>query len=326
MTLHLARVSRRYVLQVSDRLVSGGVQDPCANKNLIYWARGAVVSIGYTGLAYELSSSDRNMPTDEWIAETLWGKPIPRDRDGIRPVAWVNERIGRWLDIGQSIELLRYELQNSVNRLPLNLRKLPFELVAVGWQETLRRGLHPIIVQIIKPRDDASFVIERPQRYWYLGGKIGLITTPEGYISDTELSNLTGELSTASPDESETLLVEVIRRVSAQNPGNVGPNCMSVLLPPLGVGSIGIRFIPDIPHTAIFTSQRQNISELPVAFSPWIIGPNMFCAPSVQVGCCHVQMGPFEIVIEAPAPEKGILGYMRALNRPEGPFKRRRSL
>jgi len=319
MTLHLTRGSRRYVLQVSDRLVSGGVQDPLANKNLIYWARRAVVSIGYTGLAYGLSSSDRNMPTDEWIAEILWGKPIPRGRDGIRPATRAIERIGRWLDIGQSIELLRYELQDSVNRLPISRRKLAFELVAVGWQETRRRGLHPIIVQIVKPRGDVSFVIERPQRDWHLGGRIVGITTPDGYVSDTELSNLATNLSTASPNEAETRLVEVIRRVASRNPRSVGRHCMSVLLPPLGVAPIVIRFIPDIPHTAVFTSQSQNRRELPVAFSPWIIGPNVFCAPSVHVGRSHVQMGPFEIVIEAPAPEKGLLGYTGALHRPEGP-------
>ncbi len=317
MTLHLTRISRRYALQVSDRLVSGGVQDPLANKNLIYWARGAVVSIGYTGLAYELSSSDRNMPTDEWIAETLWGRPIPRGWDGIRPVTFANDTIAKWLDIGQSIELLRSELQNSMDRLPFSRKKFPFELAVAGWQETRRLGLHPVIVQIVKPQGETSFVIERPQRNWHLGGRIALLATPEGYVSDIELSSLRKNLPPAPPDKSEKLLVKSIRRVASRNPRSVGPHCMSVLLPPLGVAPIRVRFIPNVPHTAVFTNQRQNIKrEIPVAFSPWIIGPNMFCAPSVQVGHSHVQMGPFEIVIEAPAPEKGILGYMGSLHRP----------
>lgn len=303
-------------MQVSDRLVSGGVQDPLANKNLIYLARDAVVSIGYTGLAYELSASDRNMPTDEWIAEILWGEPIPRGQDGIRPITFANGRIGRWLDIGQSIKLLQMELQNSMSRLPLSHRKFPFELVAVGWQETRRRGLHPTIVEIIKPRGDVSFTIERPQRDWHLGGKTALITTPEGYMSDAELSNLIRKLYTASPDESETLFVETIRHVASRNPRSVGPHCMSILLPPLDVAPINIRFVPYTSHTAIFTNQRQDTSEFPVAFSPWLIGPNGFCAPSVQVGRSQVQLGPTEVIIEAPTPESGIKGYMGALNRP----------
>lgn len=320
MTLHLTRISRRYALQVSDRLVSGGLHDPLANKNLIYWARDAVVSIGYAGLAYELSSSDCNVPTDEWIAEILWGRPIPRGWDGARPVTFANDKISRWLDIGQSVELLFHELQNSVNRLPFNRRKLPFELIIVGWQEKRRRAVHPVIVQIIKPWGNAPFVVERPERGWYLERRIGLITTPDGYVSAAELSSLAKTLSTASPDESENLLVEGIRRVASQNPSTVGPHCMSIFLAPLGVAPIRVRFISDTPHTATFTSQDQSTKrEVPVAFSPWIVGPNMFYSPAVRVGCSHVQMGPFEIVLEAPTPKKGILGYMGALHRPSCP-------
>ena len=88
------------MLHVSDRLVSGGVHDPLANKCIIYWARGALVSIGYAGLAYGLSKSNPNMPTDEWIAEKLWGKPIPRGRDGLRPATFAMSKISKWLDIG----------------------------------------------------------------------------------------------------------------------------------------------------------------------------------------------------------------------------------
>jgi hypothetical protein len=34
MTLHLGRISQFFALQISDRLVNGGVEDPLANKNL----------------------------------------------------------------------------------------------------------------------------------------------------------------------------------------------------------------------------------------------------------------------------------------------------
>src|SRR5437660_7557363 len=60
MTLHLIRASRSYVAHASDRLVSGGVNDPLANKQIIYLARDALVSIGYAGIAYGLSSSSPN--------------------------------------------------------------------------------------------------------------------------------------------------------------------------------------------------------------------------------------------------------------------------
>jgi hypothetical protein len=207
-----------------------------------------------------------------------------------------------------------------VDRLPSDRRECSFELTVVGWQEKRRRGFQPIMAHIVKPLGRAPFDIERPLRNWHLGGRIGLNETPGGYVSDVELSDLGNNLRTASPDESEHLLVQSIRRVSSRNPQKVGPHCMTVLLPPVGVAPIRVRFIPNVPHAAVFTSQSQNISrEFPVAFSPWIIGLNMFCAPSVIVGSWHVQMGPFEIVIDAPASEKGITAYMGALHRPSGP-------
>jgi hypothetical protein len=319
MTLHLTRISSGYTLQVSDRLVGGGVKDPLANKNIVYWARGGVVAIGYTGLAYELSSRDRNVPTDEWMAEVLWGKPFQRGHDGVRPVTFGSEKILKWLDVGQSIERLRSELQKSLDRLPLSRRKLPFEIVVAGWQET-RRGLNPVLVQIVKPPGTTPCVIERPERQWHFRGRIALLTTPGGYLSDLELANLQNQIPVASPDESEALLVAGIRRVSLRSPDKVGPHCMSILLPPLGVSPIRIRFIPEVDHSAVFTTQNPiKERELPVAFSPWIVGPNMFCAPSITVGASQVQMGPVQIVIEAPMPEAGITGYMGALERPPGP-------
>jgi hypothetical protein len=49
MTLILTYASARYVLQVTDRLVTQGgkIFDPLANKNLIYVARDAIVTVGY---------------------------------------------------------------------------------------------------------------------------------------------------------------------------------------------------------------------------------------------------------------------------------------
>lgn len=317
MTLHLTRVSNRYTLQVSDRLVSGGVQDQLANKNLIYWARGAIVTIGYTGLAYELSLSDRNVPTDEWIAEKLRGLPMLRGPDGLRPVTTAYERVSRWLDIGQSVQLLSDELEKSINRLPSDRKKFPFELMVAGWQLSQRKRYQPVFIQIIKPWNNAPITIQRPARDWHLRGKIAVIDIPSGYLLNADMP-VPNVLSSASPGEFENFLVDVIRRVASRHPQSIGPHCMSILLPPPGIAPIRVRFIPAAFHSADFHGNKIR-QEVPVAFSPWIIGPDMCCAPSVQVGRTQVQMGPFEIAIEAPAPEKGIVGYMGSVRRPPGP-------
>jgi hypothetical protein len=321
MTLHLTRASGQYILQVSDRLVSGGFQDPVANKNLIYWARDAIVLIGYTGLAYNISPYNPNKPTDEWIAEVLWGKPIPKINNDTKPFALSFEQIDRWLDIGQSIKLLRDELQNSFNRLPISHRKLPFEVVAVGYQLQKKHSniYRPIIVQIKKTSETTSFNIERQKRNWYLKGRIGLATIPDGYLSKTELSEYKEKLPFASPDESERLLVELIRHAASRHPKSIGSNCISILLPRLDIAPIRIRFFPDIPHSAIFTSGGEFKYRLRVSFSPWVIGPNMVHAPSIHVGELNMQIGPFKIIIEAPKLQKGIMCYMGSLSRPTYP-------
>jgi len=318
MTLHLTRISNRYTLQVSDRLVSGGVQDPLANKNLIYWARGALVTIAYAGLAYGLSLSNRDMPTDEWLAETLRGHPIPRGPDGIEPVTFGIQKIPRWLDIGQSIQLLRDELQKSLDRVPSSHRHQAFELIIAGWQETRQRGFTPITANVVKPKGNAPVVVERPARNWHLRGRIGLIATPNGYLTESEMSDFGRTLPMASPDIVENFLVERIRTVSCRYPEYVGPHCMSILLPPPSVAPIRVRFIPNVTHTAVFQT-AEITREIGVAFSPWVVGPNMFTAPSIMVGPGELQMGPHKIVLDAPAPEKGIRGYFGSLRRPKGP-------
>lgn len=317
MTLHLTRISSRYTLQVSDRLVSGGIQDPLANKNLIYWARDAIVMIAYTGLAYGLSS-DPDTPTDEWIAETLRGHSIPRGPDGIEPVTFGIQNIPRWLDIGQSIQLLRDTLQQSMDRLPASHRDYPFELVMAGWQQTRRQRFKPISANIVKPRGNAPIVVERLPRYWHFLRRIRTIPTPNGYLTESEMSDLAKTLSTASPDAAEKAIVEKIRIVASRHPQSVGPHCMSILLPPPGVAPIGVRFIPSVTHTAVFQT-KEITREIPVAFSPWVVGPNMFTAPSIMVGPSELQMGPHRIVLDAPAPEKGIRAYFGSLRRPKGP-------
>jgi hypothetical protein len=304
---------------VSDRLVSGGVKDPIANKNIIYFARGAIVTIGYTGLAYEISTSDRNIPTDEWIAGKLYGNPIPRGPDGIRPVGISPGGAGKWLDIGQSVQLLREELEKNLTRLPLSRRKLPFEIIIAGWQIDRRLRLQPIIISITKEEGaNIPVVIKRPQRYWYFPNKIALDNTPEGYLVKNKAIQVLDKLYRAKIDESEDFLVNTVREVSSNNPTSVGANCISILLPPPTLFPIRIRFLPAIPHIATFT--RNNLkSYIPVAFTPWIISPWLVCSPSVMVGSSYLQVGPHKIIIEAPTPKKGLLGFMGSLHRPPAP-------
>jgi hypothetical protein len=84
MSLVLTAACRLFTMQVSDRLISTEHQrtDPpeyaLSNKSIVYLALNAIVSMGYVGTAYL-----EGRPTDEWIAERLWGERLKdRTRDG----------------------------------------------------------------------------------------------------------------------------------------------------------------------------------------------------------------------------------------------------
>src|SRR6476469_5543563 len=77
MTLVLSYITRGYAFQVSDRLLTRRIGtsqkqfDVLSNKNVVYLARDALVSLGYTGWAYL-----DGIPTDQWIAQKLAGDDL----------------------------------------------------------------------------------------------------------------------------------------------------------------------------------------------------------------------------------------------------------
>ncbi len=109
MTLHITLLTQEYVQQASDRLVthSGGVAwEARANKSIVHVASDAVVSVGYTGLAYLA-----DVPTDRFIAQSLVGTDIQMGDFGARP-EFENPR-RRWMDLGLAALRLRDDLHIS---------------------------------------------------------------------------------------------------------------------------------------------------------------------------------------------------------------------
>jgi len=72
-TLVISQASRWCALQVTDRLVTQGSRpfDEASNKNIIFVADDASVTMGYTGIGYL-----DDVTTDEWIACQLGGQGI----------------------------------------------------------------------------------------------------------------------------------------------------------------------------------------------------------------------------------------------------------
>src|ERR1700730_10490147 len=157
------------VMQMGDRLVSKRTAkfdpltrkpftqepfDPLSNKTLVYRAKNAIVSIGYAGIAYL-----EGRPTDVWIAEKLWGEPLPI-HDGRTPMAMGRRPL--WLDIGSAV----CRLQLSIESLPPSLHAL-FVTIA-GWQ-AVGRSARPIVIEL--ERKPGAHQIERihSPRWWPRG-------------------------------------------------------------------------------------------------------------------------------------------------------------
>jgi hypothetical protein len=76
--------------------------DAVSNKVLVYRARNALVAIGYAGVAYV-----QGVPTDQWIAEKLWGEPLP-SHDDRTPMVTRTKRL--WRDIGLVVRNLQQQI------------------------------------------------------------------------------------------------------------------------------------------------------------------------------------------------------------------------
>jgi hypothetical protein len=312
MTLHITYVSPQYVLQVSDRLVTrqrpgGAVRfDPEANKTIIYVARDAFVSIGYSGRAYL-----DNRPTDQWIAEKLNGEEVgsrARVTGGGIPRRIKTGPTGPWLDIGSAIRVLREELVAARDLRGAQRQDFP-RLIVAGWQRWKRR-VRPVAYVIA---DDGAGPLYRrltaTPRYDWLRGRFYLNFTP----LNSRLRTIRGELAkqlegSSTTDEAEQRMAQALRLAADQFP-EIGKDYLAVLLPPPSEGRIRTRYVA-------FDAPAQQVHQLhedappyagPVGFAPWIITPHYEEGPAVLVNSqAWVIGGPLgDIVLEMeglPAP------------------------
>lgn len=302
LTLHLTRTNLGYTLQVSDRLVSrtdGRLHDPLANKNIIYWARDALVVMAYTGTAYI-----NGVPTDQRIVEMIRGEKYPVER----PPAMLSmgQMLNPWWNIGQTIRLLQSELEDYFKGAPNVVRRHPFELVvagwSLGWRNKREMWVWPFLSSLVKT-EDGRISDCRPPRRWYLGRRAMLVQTPRGYITEVEhqqlLQVISGRYSDGeeSANATEAAFVGAIRRVSEREPG-VGSDCMSIVLPP-PPDPVRIRYLP-LANPAVLNPEAESHS--PVAYSPWIVGQRVISPPSVMTGDLgwKLQMGGMSVHFDSP--------------------------
>ena len=303
MTLTLTKVSANYVLQVSDRLVtlrsSGEQHDAFANKNIIYTAKDGIVVIAYAGLAYlDL------VPTDEWIAEKLWDKPFEYI-DG-HPVALQLGAKPKDIRLGPALHRLCGELQQALRRL--SGKDVSFELTAAGWE--LKHGDFLPACFTGKYRQTGELKLERMRIPWHRTHiistiSIGAQVTTEENEAVKRCVSTTRKTLKKHIDATEVCFMETIRNVATrketEGEPTVGRNCMSVLVPRPDTAAIRVRFIPEAEHTLLLKS-RHRIHELPIVFSPWIIGTRSVSAPATISGAGGgLTSGRMSVEIEGPS-------------------------
>ncbi len=322
MTQIVSQLSRAFVLQVEDRLVTKIVSgrttrfDALANKNVIYQARDAIVTMGYTGQAYV-----RNLPTDDWVAATLTGLDVS-ERFGNR-----TGPLPQWWDIGQATDLLFRELKAS----EIAARKDFFELEIVGWQ--WKKGTRPLVGGrqpapfgcSIRKAYGKDFEVKRLPRHWYWKKCAQFAASPEGglSLSVAELQQLAERMHSLDGSQYEQAIVDAIRSVATRNPDCVGPNCMSILIaPPQFSALVRVTFFPFERHVAHLISSSFISPEYLAAYSPWIIGNGLVHQPSVFIGDgWEFHMGPFTVLLKGFPAGPGVLAGMSSVTRPARPAR-----
>lgn len=275
MTLILTRCSAEWVSQVTDRLLTRQVNnafasfDAFANKNVVFRARDAVVTIGYTGLAFLGQST-----TDDWIADRLLALTAAQRR---------------WPKIALAIETLRTELDAAFSTaVPEKWKSYPLTLAVGGIQSATPDRPRRLCLRIHKPRGGETFTVGRVRAY--RDRQFDILDDPPQLLP-AERAELLAELRSANtPDEAEALLAARIRQVAGREQA-VGADCMCITLYPPTSERISVRYRPATLHT--FTPPppptapaefREPKRDVMAAFSPWIITPGTTSPPQITSG------------------------------------------
>jgi hypothetical protein len=305
---------------VTDRRVTRCkvLVDPDANKNIVFKARNAVVAIGYTGMA-----QIGTMPTDQWIAQALTGLIFPEGRHGPGSVPTLMTRNYEERYWGIHLRLLRERLNSLSASLSAHVRaqwvERSFDLLVTGWEWNYGIA-RPLIQCLSKAERSTTFVVDAPTRCWYFRrdhrSPVRMHVAPYARDLETELTSVRTDLALgdrtdrAEPgnavDQAESMMAELIRKVSARSP-YVGPDLMSILLPPPMQSDpiVRIRYLPSGRDTGVLVTDTSR-RVVPVAFAPWILCSGLIRSPAVMTNLSVTsQCGPYRVVIAAPSVDGG---------------------
>lgn len=333
MTLILSFANAYHVLQVGDRLLTIGTSpwDRAANKTVIYEATNALVTVSYSGTAYLpdlFSNSHRSIPTDQWIAQELWGAQA-YEREPGKPVALTNGTPGHRLDIRAALEHLRARLGTAVTRGSMGLSSQPPILSVVGWKKSGRNWI-PIYYSIDRRERRTvkfEYAVRAEEKDWHLKAESRSQVWPlprSNVNAETEQFLLDKLVEPSDIDDVEAALISTIQFAAKSN-SVIGSDCMSVLLqrPDNPYGHAHYHAFND--HPRVLERRGPNAREITHAagYSPWVVGPSHLYAAAVIAGHSPARIGRCTIDRAGPAlahsESQNIVGFMSGQKRPPFP-------
>jgi hypothetical protein len=319
MTLVLADAGPWYGLMVSDRLVTlsrggafAGRYDTVANKTVVFLTYDALVAFGYTGSAYI-----EGLPTDQWLAEILWGAPItPNPHSGELPFMRRGRRPGPH---GFNANLL--QIRRGLAETPEGDR---VTILAAGWR-IRRRRLTPVLIEFGAWRGagaEPKLAMRPPRRTGRLLGSVGA----EPSLADCEAAFIEGGPAPMdAPSHAAWMakvLTSIIRSTAARTP-TVGRHVMIVTLEAVR-RRVACRFEPYAQHHA-FVAHPDGGLEVPAAFSPWLVTDYGFNAAQLISGpsALSFPMGGWTFEISAATAPSPMDTPVFVMAQPRAPPPRR---
>ena len=325
MTLIAAVITKIDVVQVSDRLVSDrGIEfDPTANKQLVYLGPRWAVSMAYTGTAYI-----GKLPTDEWIAEALIQKPLPRIEKPWGPVVPAGQKfpvphnsmpeglvgspvtqVGRqktFPDLGVAMFHLAGQIDRAFDSgvVPRDAAAHGLEIVVAGWQWGVKKARRPVMFSLIRKPQTRCFRESfcernlRSNRSW-CGGIV-----PGGHVQAEDKAFLkAGIPSVRGPVDLEDLLINTVVRVSSRKSSVIGNEIMSVGILSPEHRTVRLRFVPVQPRQTELYGRVTN-----VAYTPFVISPSGIISPMMIIGNSSYSLHGWRILIAGTPPTGAVIG------------------
>jgi len=320
MTLNLAmpRIGSAYL--VTDRRLTNdiGITEEFSNKNILFAARDGIIAVGYTGVAF----IDR-VPTDQWLAEVLIGERYER---GAQPSGI---RIGS-IRSGYSVQDALPALRDALNAArpfvapswQAQWTAHSFDVVAVGWVWNAAGYSVPVFAGIEKPAGSDEFVLGYLRNEWWTDHTFTLIAAPDSTAWPDLLKAVQSGIATATTelDVEQALLAGV--RTSADRHPSVGRDCMVIRIDPPDSATAVVRFDRSGPPATEAVPIGYRVRKtLPVAYSPWIIGPEIIHAPSRMIGDSEVSLAAYRVTVRGGAPIGSVVGALSPQRRRVPPHR-----